>query len=297
MGLLRREKPPTRKVTGICQPWDVSRTLDLHGPLFGGSSMTDVLLDGLHLSGDDDVIEFWPGRGATARKVLPLLPRSYRGVAPDQRTSDRLDGSLRTHPDLRVLLTRSRTEGAYTGFQPGCAESTGLPDDSASVIFGECLLTPLSPFRVRAVIREAVRLLSPGGRFGVHELCLIPHPTWDDSLDAARAADVQAELDERAGEGLYPQTEAGWRRAIEDAGLVVTATRTGPVEPPTLRTLARDLGPRGFTESLGRMGRNASAAQRLRGLSYCMARHEADLGAIAIIAERPLIGDLLLPDD
>jgi SAM-dependent methyltransferase len=297
MGLLKRSRPPARKVTGICEPWEVSRALDLHGPLFGGSGMTDVLLDGLHLSGDDDVIEFWPGRGETTRKVLPLRPRSYRGIAPDERTSDRLDDTLRIHPDLRVLLTRARTEGAYTGFQPGCAESTGLPDDSASVIFGECLLTPLAPYRVKAVIREAVRLLPPGGRFGVHELCLIPNPSWNESLDATRGADVCADLDERAGAGLFPQTEASWRTAIGDGGLVVTATRTGPVEPLTLRRLARELGPRGFMESLGRMARNAGEAKRLRGLSYCMAHHQADLGAIVIIAERPLIGDLLLPDD
>ncbi|MDH3227070.1 MAG: hypothetical protein OEM67_08290, partial [Thermoleophilia bacterium] len=276
--------------------WAVSQALDLHGPLYGGPAMTGVLLDGLHLSRDDDVIEFWPGRGGTARKVLPLLPRSYRGITPDQGSADRLNRSLRTHPNLRVLLTRAQTEGAYTGFQPGRAESTGLPDDSASVILGENLLTPLGPFRVRAVVREAVRLLPPGGRFGVHELCLVPNPSWNESLDAARADEIRADLDERAGEGLFPRTESQWRAAIEEAGLVVTATRSGPVEPPTLRQLARGLGLRGFMGSLGRMARNAGAARHLRGLSYCLARHRADLGAIVVIAERPLIGDLLLPD-
>jgi SAM-dependent methyltransferase len=296
MGLLRRSKPRGRTVTGICEPWDVCLALDLHGPRYGGEAMTDVLLDGLNVSGNDDVVELWPGRGETARKVLPLLPRSYRGITHDQRSAQRLDHSLRTHPDLRVLLTRFQAKGAYTGFQPGRAESTGLPDDSATVIFGENLLTPLAPFRVRAVVREVVRLLPPGGRFGVHELCLVPSPSWNETLDAERARDVRADLDERAG-GLFPQTEAGWRDAIEEAGLVVTATRTGPVEAPTLRRLARSVGLRGTVETLGRMARSRDAAQRLRGLSFCLDRHRADLGAIVIIAERPLIGDLLLPDD
>ena len=292
-----KSREGARRTGGICEPWDVSRALGLHGPLYGGEAGSELLLDGLEVSGDDDIVEYWPGYGLTTRRILPLRPRSYRGIAPDQRTADRLDDRLRRHPDLRSLTTRRETDGAYTSFRVACAEATGLPDQSASAVLGENLLTPLAPFRVRSVLREVWRLLPPGGRFGVHELCLVPEPSWDDRRDRERAAELLAEIERSAGPGLHPRTEAGWRAEIERSGMVVTGVRTAPLAPLTRRRLIRELGARGALEVTARMVANSAETLRLRALADVLRANRADLGAIILIAERPLIGDLLLPDD
>ena len=66
---------------------------------------------------------------------------------------------MRKHPDLQALLLRARAEGEYTGFLPGRPDATGLPDESATVVFGECVLTPLAHDEKVAVVAEAARLL------------------------------------------------------------------------------------------------------------------------------------------
>ena len=280
-----------------CRPFWPSDVLDLHPPRFGGPRTSEVLLEGLGVSGDDRVVEMWPGHGCTTRKILPLRPRSYRGITADADAADRLDGALRRAPDLGTLLTRLEEDGAYTGFESAPPEATGLPDASANVVFGESLLTPLTPGDKRAVLMEAARLLPPGGRFGVHELCLVPDPSWDNEADARIAERIAEEFSASAGSQLAPLRESEWHRLITDAGLVVTATRTGPLEVPTLRTLIRDVGLAEFIKGLPGRAFHWSALRCLRELSYLLARRSEHLGAIVIVAERPLIGDRLLPDN
>lgn len=60
----------------------------------------------------------------------------------------------------------------------GDAERTELPDASSTGVYGEAMLTMHRPPQKRRIVGEAYRLLRSGGRYGIHELCLIP-----DNLD------------------------------------------------------------------------------------------------------------------
>jgi SAM-dependent methyltransferase len=295
MPLLRRT-PEEPELAGRCRPWPVTAALDIDAPRPGGPDMSEVLLDGLHLRQGDRIVEIWPGSGATTREILPMLPRSYRGIARDAACAERLDHSMRKHPDLQALLMRARAEGEYTGFLPGRPDATGLPAESATAVFGECVLTPLTHDEKVAVVTEAARLLPPGGRLGLHELCLTPRPGWNETLDHELAGQVQDDLEAHAGPGLHPLALDQWRDVVEQGGLVVTATRVGEAEPPSITTLLRDEGWRGLMRAAGHGARDWTSVSRLRGLSYCMSHHTEGLGAIVVIAERPLIGDLLMPD-
>ncbi len=46
----------------------------------GGLRLTEVLLDGLAIRTNDEVVEFAPGLGVTARMIMRRGPRSYIGV-------------------------------------------------------------------------------------------------------------------------------------------------------------------------------------------------------------------------
>jgi hypothetical protein len=50
----------------------------------------------------------------------------------------------------------------------------GLPGQSASVVYGKAMLTMQSASQKRKIVQEASRILKSGGRYGIHELCLVP---------------------------------------------------------------------------------------------------------------------------
>ena len=56
----------------------------------------------------------------------------------------------------------------------GRAEETGLPDTTATVVYGEAMLTMQTSDKKQQIVQEAFRLMKPTGRYGIHELCLVP---------------------------------------------------------------------------------------------------------------------------
>ena len=42
------------------------------------------------------------------------------------------------------------------------------------MVFGEAMLSMQTAMHKEAILVEAARLLKPGGRYGIHELCLVP---------------------------------------------------------------------------------------------------------------------------
>ena len=92
----------------------------------GGIELTRKMLDALAISPGDNVIEFAPGLGVTAKLTLKREPASYVGVERDERAAR----SVR-----RVL------SGANQRCVIGKAQETGLPGESASVVYGEAMLT------------------------------------------------------------------------------------------------------------------------------------------------------------
>jgi hypothetical protein len=279
-------------VAGGARPWAATASLGLHAPRPGGDAMTELLLEGLALSREDRVVEIWPAAGPVARRIVDLRPRSYRGVVPDEVAARHAGAAVRRRPDLLTLLTRARPHGQYTDFPIGRADATGLDSESATVVLGECLLTPLAEPAKRAAVAEAARLLPPGGRLGVHELSVLPDAGWSPELDGERAGAAGAALAEC---DMRPLTPAAWRALLEGAGLVVTARRTGPVEAPSPRALLRPAGMRGALRVARASLRNAGAWGAISELAYRVERLRDDLGAIVLIAERPLIGDIRVP--
>jgi hypothetical protein len=77
----------------------------------------------------------------------------------------------------------------------------------------------------RRIIREAHRLLDgSAGRYGIHELCLLP-----DDLDPALAERITADLAEAIHVGARPLTPAAWSELLADEGFTVTSHRTAPM--------------------------------------------------------------------
>src|SRR5512146_1064698 len=60
----------------------------------GGLELTRQLLDRLNAGAPDDVVEFAPGMGATARLTLAKRPHSYTGVERDRAVARQLQQDL-----------------------------------------------------------------------------------------------------------------------------------------------------------------------------------------------------------
>src|SRR5580704_4980746 len=118
------------------------------------------MIEALNIRPSDEVIEFAPGLGATARLTLQRKPTSYTAVERDKDAAALVQKFLQG-PEQRCVV--------------GLAENTGLPDAAATVVYGEAMLSMQTPQQKSRIVREAQRLLKPVGRYGIHELCLIPN--------------------------------------------------------------------------------------------------------------------------
>jgi SAM-dependent methyltransferase len=109
------------------------------------------------------------------------------------------------------MLDLARTNATQAGldnveFIKGYLEELPLPDASVDVVISNCVIN-LAPDKT-VVIREAARVLRPGGRFAVSDVIA------DADLDAATRADVAAWTGCIAG----ALTEAEFRTTLESAG-------------------------------------------------------------------------------
>jgi arsenite methyltransferase len=110
------------------------------------------------------------------------------------------------------MLDLARRNAAEAGvenveFVKGYIEDMPLADGSVDVVISNCVIN-LSADK-RQVLREAARVLRPGGRFAVSDVLA------DEAMDAATRADMQQWTGCIAG----ALTRAEFERALADAGL------------------------------------------------------------------------------
>ena len=81
------------------------------------------------------------------------------------------------------------------------------------------------------------RLLRPGGRYGIHELCLVP-----DDISAAKRDEVYSSLSSVLHVGARPLPSAEWRGLLETVGFQVEYSGYAPMRLLGLRRLIQDEG-------------------------------------------------------
>jgi hypothetical protein len=232
----------------------------------GGFDMSRRMITNLRVTAADDVIEMWPGLGRTAALTLADHPRSYLGIERGQAEAAR----------ARALLS-----GPGQECRVAPVHRTGLPDRCASVLYGEALLTLEPDTRKTAILAEAARLLTPDGRYGVHELLLTP-----DGLRESVKDEIQAALTSVLKVGARPLTRPEWHRLLADGGFAVRTEETSPLLLLDPRTVLADEGLRGTATMAGRMLANPSVLPRLAAIWRTFHRYRHHLGAITLVATR-----------
>jgi SAM-dependent methyltransferase len=232
----------------------------------GGLELTHKLVTALQIGAEDEVVEFAPGLGTTARLTLGHHPLRYTAVERDESAARRVRQIL-TGPDQRCVI--------------GLAEDTGLPAESATAVYGEAMLSMQMAATKDRIVAEAARLLRPGGRYGVHELCLVP-----DDIDDSTTAAIGRDLSEHIHVGVRPLTAAGWQALLESHGFEITYEARAPMQLLELGRIVRDEGWSGAARFLFNVLRSPAARRRIESMRQVFRRHREHLAAIVLVGHK-----------
>lgn len=233
----------------------------------GGLELTRELLESLAISQADEIAKFAPGLGVTAHLTLARGPHTYTPIERDRDAAANVERYL-TGPSQQCVL--------------GTAEETGLADASATVVYGEAMLSMQPATTKTRIVGEAARWLKPGGRFGIHELCLVP----DDVGDSVREA-IQHDLSDEIHVGVRPLTVREWRELLATAGLTVVAEHTAPMHLLEPARLVKDEGLLRAVRFAWKVATHAAARKRVLTMRRVFRKYSQHLAAIALIATKP----------
>jgi hypothetical protein len=232
----------------------------------GGLELTKRLLAELDISPHDDVVEFAPGLGLTARLTLAQQPRSYMAIERNPEAAAMVERYLHG-PRQRCIV--------------GTAEETGLADRAASVVYGEAMLSMQPATTKERIVGEAARLLRPGGRYGIHELCLVP----DDVDETVREA-IQKDLSDEIHVGVRPLTIAEWHELLAAAGLNVIAEHTAPMHLLEPARLIKDEGLLRALRFAWNVATHTAARRRVLTMRRVFRKYDRHLAAIVLVATK-----------
>jgi SAM-dependent methyltransferase len=234
----------------------------------GGLELTRCMLESLAIRSSDAVVEFAPGLGVTARLTLDRHPASYTAIEDDEAAADQ----------VRCFLAGSNQQCVV-----GNAAETLLPENSATVVYGEAMLTMQGPKQKRQIVQEAARLLRPGGRYGVHELCLVP-----DDLDDSIKQEIQHALSQSIHVGARPLTAKEWRAVLEAEGFEVQTEALRPMRLLEAGRLIQDEGWWGALRFAWNLCRDQEARQRVFAMRRVFMKYHWHLAAIVFVGVKGL---------
>jgi Methyltransferase domain len=238
----------------------------------GGLELTRWLLEALALSPTDDVIEFAPGFGVTTRLALGYGPRSYTAVERDPKAA----------ATVAQYLTGARRKCVF-----GTAEEIDLVDESATVVYGEAMPSMQPTYTKFRIVSETARLLKPDGRYGIHELCLVP-----DDVEESIRDEIQHDLSDEVHVGVRPLTVREWHCLLWAAGLRVVAEHRAPMHLLEPVRLVRDEGLFGAIRFSWNVATHAAARRRVLRMRRVFRKYEKYLAATALVAKKPAENEL-----
>ena len=233
----------------------------------GGRELTREVLGGLNITSADHVVEFAPGLGTTAQLIFRSRPAGYVGVERDEQAAAAFN--------TRIVDSRYRCIVST-------AQNSDLGDGSANVVVGEAMLSMQSDDNKKQIIEEAFRILRPGGRYGIHELCLKPT-----DLDTETQDQVRGDLSRAIRVGARPMTSPDWRALLEEAGFEIRQESTVAQRLLEPRRLIQDEGPLRAAKVVCNVLRSRRARKRVITMRKTFRRHADHLAAIGIVAVKP----------
>lgn len=234
----------------------------------GGMEMTRMLLNAAPPTSADRIVEFGPGVGRTAQLLLKARPAAYTGVDPNPEGTPQLMKILKRSPQANLVVAN--------------AMDTTLPDASATLVIGEAMLSMHNSQEKEAIMREAFRILAPGGRYFIHELGFMP----DDCPEEVQTR-VSKLLSRSIKVGARPLTTGGWRELLEGVGFEVESEHRNPM---ILLERQRIIADEGFFRGmrfLRNVRRHPVARERIAAMRHAFRESRPNLTAIGFVLRKP----------
>lgn len=234
----------------------------------GGIELTNRLIANASPAAGDRIIEFGPGVGRTASVLLAANPRTYIAVDPNPQGTSALLKILANYPQARLERADAKT--------------TRLPDECADLVVGEAMLSMQSDADKLDIMREAYRILAPGGRYAIHELGIRPD-------DASRefVQGIAKSLSRSIKVGARPLTVPLWSELLTEAGFCVHYADTNPMHLLEPKRIISDEGLKGALTFFFNVARNRAARKRIIGMRQQFRKHGDNLQAVAFVAIKP----------
>jgi SAM-dependent methyltransferase len=162
--------------------------------------------------------------------------------------------------EMLDLARRNQVDAGVSNVQwlRGHIEEIPLPRDTVDVIISNCVIN-LSGDKLQ-VLREAARVLKPGGRFAVSDVVA------DDDMDDATRADMQAYTGCIAG----ALTRDEFTEALQAAGLTdISITETHRVHPAAVSAIVRATKPTQETVTADAGAESASCCSSTEQSTCC----------------------------
>lgn len=232
----------------------------------GGRGLTEELVECLNIKTSDKIIEFAPGLGSTASLLMTKKPENYVGIEINAEAVEKLNYKFQKK-NMRFI-----NESAV---------HTGLSSGAYDKVLGEAMLTMRADPRKLEIIREAFRLLKPGGVYGIHELGLVP-----DDISENAVQEIKRELELTIKVNASPLTKKGWIRLLEKEGFKVNEVREAPMRLLDPQRIIED---EGITRAF-KIGYNIMSHPKERGrvlqMRKVFRKYKNHLKAFAFIATK-----------
>lgn len=232
----------------------------------GGLELSQWMIQELNIGIQDEVVEFAPGLGRTAQITLQNAPLTYTGIEQNEEAAQ----------VARKAIGESSTKTICVAN----ANETGLPDQSASVAYGEAFLTMQSLKEKEKILKEVARILKPGGVYGMHELGLVT-----DSQELT--IEVQRELSQSILVNAKPLTVKEWQELLVSCGFKILKIKQVPMALLEPKRLLADEGVKGVTRITANLLKHPSALMRVLQMRRSFQKRANVLQAISIIAKKP----------
>jgi ubiquinone/menaquinone biosynthesis C-methylase UbiE len=194
--------------------------------------------------------------------VLARRPLTYLGVDRELSIISALD---------------RRFQRESVRFVQGDAEDTGLPGETATVLFGEAMLSMPSETRRRRIIEEAWRVVRRSGRCGIHELCVCS------TVSPAYRRKMEADLAIAIRHGVRLLSVNEWRELMESTGFRVTFKTTAPMRLLDPSRIIRDEGFTGALRFAWNTATHPAILRRVVEMRRTFHRYRDHLQAVAMV--------------
>lgn len=232
----------------------------------GGVELTTQLIESLSIGKDDNIVEFAPGLGLTAQMAWKYQPKSWIGVELD---------------DTAAALLQKKFSGDGRQVIKGNAADSTLPNEVADKVYGEAMLTMQGETQKSKIIREAYRILKPGGFYGIHEIELTP-----DTISEEMKAEIQKELSGSIRINARPLTSPEWTKLFEAEGFEIKTIKTNPMHLLEPKRMIQDEGLLRVLKIRFNMLTHPATAKRIKAMRAIFRKYEKQMKAIMIIAQK-----------